>query len=81
MAPRGTLPDQAKDLVKGIIMQVVTDPSEAKHRTLGRVRDILTSTPQELATVGIAMTRSPHPAIVAAAAMIVAGVEFTRLIR
>lgn len=70
--------EQAADLIKGFLLHLALSPKEQGSRTLGRLRDILTSTPKELAAVGIEMARSPHPIVSGASAMLIGKSENER---
>lgn len=69
--------EQASDLIKGFLLHLATAPQE--RRTLGRLRAILTMAPKDLATVGIAMSKSLHPIVRAAAAQFITKSEVERL--
>lgn len=69
--------EQAADLIKGFLLHLAIEPGE--DRTLGRLRTILTMPPKELAAVGIAMSKSPHPIVKAAAAQFITKSEVERL--
>lgn len=68
--------EQAADLIKGFILYLAITPDE--ERTLGRLRAILTMEPKELAKIGIAMAKSTHPVVRAAAAMFIGKSETER---
>lgn len=70
--------DEARALIMGFLLHIATSPSEAETRTLGRLRDILTSTPDELAEIGMAMAESDHPVVVSSAARLVSKSENER---
>lgn len=70
--------DEARALIMGFLLHIATSPSEADTRTLGRLRDILTSTPDELADVGMAMAESTHPVVVSSAARLISKSENER---
>ena len=69
--------EQAADLIKGFILYLATSPKEIK--TLGRLRQILTMTPRELAVVGSTMNKSRHEIVRAAAAQFITKSETERL--
>jgi len=70
--------DEARALIMGFLLHIATSPTEAETRTLGRLRDILTSTPDELADVGLAMAESDHPVVVSSAARLISKSENER---
>lgn len=55
-------PDEAKALIAGLILHVVTDPNETEQ-TLGRVREILCLPPADFAAVVTAMAGSSFDAV------------------
>lgn len=63
--------DQARAFIVGFLLHLATSPEEAASKNLGRLRDILSASPDEFAEVGIAMARSDVPAVRAAAARII----------
>lgn len=63
--------DQARAFIMGFLLHIATDPEEAERRHFGRLRDMLSASPDEFAEIGIAMARSADPAVRAAAARIV----------
>jgi type IV secretion system protein VirD4 len=79
--------DEAQAFITGIILQVAADPREAKHRHLGRVRDVLNMTPEAFhafvagetdkagALIRPGMAQSPHKLVRAAAGRILAKPE------
>lgn len=69
--------EQAADLIKGFLLYLILTPEE--KRTLGRLRAILAMAPKELATIGIAMAKSSHPIVRAAAAQFITKSEVERL--
>lgn len=69
--------EQAADLIKGFLLYLATSPRQTC--TLGRLRTILTLPMKELASVGIAMAKSPHPLVRAASAMFIGKSETERL--
>lgn len=64
--------DQARAFIAGFLLYLATDPNKAEHRHLGPLRDILSATPDEFAEIGLAMARSAHLPVRAAAARILA---------
>ncbi|HEV7228594.1 type IV secretory system conjugative DNA transfer family protein [Brevundimonas sp.] len=63
--------DEARALIMGFVLHLATAPQEKGQRHLGRLRDILCSTPEELLAIGAAMAESDHPAVVSAAARLI----------
>lgn len=59
--------DEARALIMGYLLHLATCPDEAGQRHLGRLRDMLVARPSEYAEIGMAMARSPVPAVVSAA--------------
>jgi len=60
--------DEARALIMGFLLHIATAPSEDGKRHLGRLRDILTGTLEEIYDVGLAMSQSTVPVVVASAA-------------
>lgn len=55
--------DEARAMIVGLILWVVTAPHEEGKRTLGRVRDLLVLEPKELFGVFGRMIESAHPVV------------------
>lgn len=63
--------DEARAVIMGFLIHLATAPSEAGQRHLGRLRDILTATPEELFDIGATMAESNNHAVVSAASRLV----------
>lgn len=59
--------EEAKAFLTGLILYVATDPKEARHRHLGRVRDILVMDEDSLMEVLNRMVNHPNPVVVSTA--------------
>lgn len=63
--------DQARSSIVGFLLHLATSLEEQGRKHLGRLRDMLSASPDEFADLGIAMARSHDPAVRAAASRIV----------